>query len=298
MNEKWWKRAIRFVKDYDSVIILVLGLVFYFILLIMCIFQMHRSSNLTTRNLALDTVPQKIHISLQVEDSLVSADPEMMAKIDSAIKAINVWNEYRDEKFLNGLNDLRQETNNVINKQNGWLSFWVAILALVGALFPLTFQLRTEHKLDTEMKEIAKKRNELEHSMLFSDISKLSFTLMSCGADREIINSIDRNALFNDFFDDICVKTGTFLNSLKTDKRLNIAGKRAYLMMVLCQLHSVYSVCVPLTFNQYKMRRLSKLIQSLGVIIGNLSQNNMNIGEQNLNNALDQVLTQMEQFRM
>lgn len=298
MNEKWWERSLRFVKDHDSGIIWVLGLVLYIILLIMCTSQMHRSSDLTTRNLVPDTLPQKIYISLQVEDSLVSTDPEMMEKMDSAIKAIKVWNEYRDEKFLHGLNDLRQETNNVINKQNGWLSFWLAILTLVGGLFPLAFQLRAQHKLDTEMKEIEKRRNKLESSLLFSDISKLSFTLISCSEDRGIENSIDRESLFNDFFVVICVKTSDFLNSIKTDKGLSLSEKRTYLMMVLSQLHSVYSVCITLTFNQYRTRRLSKLIQSLGVIIGNLSQNNMTIGEQNLNNALDQVLTQMEQFRM
>lgn len=298
MNNKLWERVFRFVKEHESGIIWVLGLVFYVIILIMCMSQMHRSSDLTTRNLVPDTLPQKIYISLQVEDSLVSLDPEMMAKMDSAIKAIEVWNEYRDEKFLHGLNDLRQETNNVINKQNGWLSFWLAMLALVGGLFPLAFQLRTQHKLDTEMKEIEKRRNQLESSMLFSDISKLSFTLMSCGADRGIISSIDRKSLFNELFDVICEKTSNFLNLIKTDNVLSVTEKRTYLMMVLSQLHSVYSICASLTFNQYKMRRLSMLIQSLGVVIGNLSQNNMNIGEQNLNNALDQVLTQMEMFRM
>ena len=298
MNDKWWGRIPLFVKEHESGIIWGLGLVFYVILLIMCISQMHKSSDVTNRNLVPDTLPQKIYISLQVEDSLVLADPLMMAKMDSTIEAIKVWNEFRDERFLHGLNDLRQETNNIINKQNGWLSFWLAILALVGALFPLTFQLRAEHKLDTEMKELEKKRNELESSMLFSDVSKLSFTLMSCSEDRGIINSIDRGSLFNEFFDDICVKTGAFFYSIKTNNRLSNAEKRTYLMMLLSQLHSVYSVCVPLTFSQYRIRRLSMLIQSLGVIIGELSQNQMNIGDQQLHNALEQVLTQMNLFRM
>lgn len=38
------------------------------------------------------------------------------------------------------LDDIRQETNNIINKVNGWLGFWIAVLALVGGIIPIIIQ--------------------------------------------------------------------------------------------------------------------------------------------------------------
>lgn len=40
------------------------------------------------------------------------------------------------------VNDYRQETNNLINKMNGWLGFWIGILALLGVVIPLAWQIR------------------------------------------------------------------------------------------------------------------------------------------------------------
>lgn len=38
--------------------------------------------------------------------------------------------------------DLRQETNNVINKVNGWLAFWMGIMAILGVFVPIALQFK------------------------------------------------------------------------------------------------------------------------------------------------------------
>lgn len=38
--------------------------------------------------------------------------------------------------------DLRQETNNMINKVNGWLSFWMGIMAILGVFIPIALQFK------------------------------------------------------------------------------------------------------------------------------------------------------------
>ncbi|MDE5888373.1 MAG: hypothetical protein K2H46_12420 [Muribaculaceae bacterium] len=40
------------------------------------------------------------------------------------------------------VDDYRQETNNLINKMNGWLAFWIGIIALLGVIVPLAWQIR------------------------------------------------------------------------------------------------------------------------------------------------------------
>lgn len=38
--------------------------------------------------------------------------------------------------------DLRQETNNMINKVNGWLSFWMSVMAVLGVFVPIALQFK------------------------------------------------------------------------------------------------------------------------------------------------------------
>lgn len=46
----------------------------------------------------------------------------------------------RENKRLN--DDIRQETNNIVNKMNAWLAFWIAALAFVGVIIPIALQFK------------------------------------------------------------------------------------------------------------------------------------------------------------
>ena len=35
------------------------------------------------------------------------------------------------------IDDVRQETNNIINKMNGWLGFWMGVMAILGVFVPI-----------------------------------------------------------------------------------------------------------------------------------------------------------------
>ena len=72
-------------------------------------------------------------ISLNVDkDSMLNK--QSSEKLDS-LKCL--LQKSKKEEYAEGINDVRQETNNIINKINGWLSFWLAILALIGGVLPV-----------------------------------------------------------------------------------------------------------------------------------------------------------------
>lgn len=48
--------------------------------------------------------------------------------------------------------DLRQESNNLINKMNGWLAFWIGIIALLGVFIPIAMQFKLSHESQEEQK--------------------------------------------------------------------------------------------------------------------------------------------------
>lgn len=79
-------------------------------------------------------------------DSVVSV-PQMNSKTDSMILQMQL--EIAELKRYVGdiesinenlINDVRQETNNDINKLNGWLGFWIATSALLCIVVPMVFQ--------------------------------------------------------------------------------------------------------------------------------------------------------------
>lgn len=94
----------------------------------------------------------KIHL-----DSLLAYQDDILSKM--------VEIEYKNEILIS---DLRQETNNVINKMNGWLGFWIAVLALIGGFFPIFIQSnyfdRQQHEYEEAYKKMSAQYEEFYHN--------------------------------------------------------------------------------------------------------------------------------------
>lgn len=50
--------------------------------------------------------------------------------------------------------DLRQESNNLINKMNGWLGFCIGLIAVIGALVPIALNYKQHHDFKESKREI------------------------------------------------------------------------------------------------------------------------------------------------
>lgn len=62
------------------------------------------------------------------------------------------------------IDDVRQETNNIINKMNGWLGFWMGVMAILGVFVPIALQLKLyRENRDTEERLRQECKDELEH---------------------------------------------------------------------------------------------------------------------------------------
>jgi len=280
-----------------KVVALFCGL-FFVLFLVMCLFQMHKSGNPASRNVLPDSIPQKIEIIVTVSDSTV--DPLMMAKLDSTVKAVNLWNNYCENELIQGLNDLRQETNNVIDKQNGWLSFWIAILALVGTLLPFAVQLKLQFDEKQKVKEVrdelTKALSDQAKSKLYADISKLSFTLINCYDNKWSRDNIDRDDFWNDMLADLCKQTNKFIDSIVDTNDLH-NEYAFYLKMILMQLHAVYCVYIPIFSKSYKSRQLLELTHKIADILGKLT-NNKYSSMQELRGQLEIMQMHMSRFHL
>lgn len=61
------------------------------------------------------------------------------------------------------IDDCRQETNNIINKINGWLGFWMALLAIIGTLLPVLMAIKNANEAENRLKE---HKDELKEALL------------------------------------------------------------------------------------------------------------------------------------
>lgn len=81
--------------------------------------------------------------------------------------------------------DLRQETNNVLDKESAWLAFWITVLTIVGVICPLGYQIlnfQTEKeniaKLEESSEKLKKKNEELLEAFKIK-FNVLSFTTLT-----------------------------------------------------------------------------------------------------------------------
>lgn len=308
MSKNCCNKILTLLKNKESLIIWGMVGVLYVFLLLMCVLVMCHK-NTTNDSKLPECCIDKLSIDLQVKDSLGKVDPIVIEKIDTLISVVNKWNNYREENLSHGLNNLRQETNNVIEKQNAWLAFWIAILAIVGALIPALLQWRNERKLDSELEKINEQQDKIDKridnikdtidvNIKNSEIYQLSNTLISVIENIRYINLNDRTIYINMLLDELYIKTRKYFYSLRTTER-NI--DITHLRNVLLQLLSAYNVCRQLPVGRYKNRQLSMITNSINLILANLFTNTGDQGQRianNQNRLLERLLERMNTFRI
>lgn len=297
------------IKNYGTIIIAIFGCLLFFLLMWMCFSQMHQFGKTATRNVSNGVIPETIHITLpSSSDSMTIAKigseiTLFNAKMDSAILLINTWNMRCDEheRLQHGLNDLRQETNNVIDKQNGWLSFWIGILAIVGALIPFIFQMMGKQKIDSELEtvktqvaselqEVKKQRKEMESTKFVSKISEITFTLMECSESIWHIDDYDRNDYCQELLNKLSETTSSFFETINKNKTLDPYHES--LKMVLLQLLAAYNACKPLSIFKHRLKQLDKLTNDIGAILHDFHKKSF------IEYELNNVLRQMKEIRI
>ena len=121
------------MKNWQCVL-KITAIIAYIILLVMCCCMFFKSLKFEPR------LPLTNNYKLSVEvtgDSVLNNNDRL--ELDSLKQILQ---KSKKEEYAEGINDVRQETNNIINKINGWLSFWLAILTLIGGVLPVVLSWR------------------------------------------------------------------------------------------------------------------------------------------------------------
>lgn len=164
------------------------------------------------------------------------------AKIDSvsliALRdSVNLLCQRQQDWYANYLSDLRQESNNNINKYNGWLSFWVVLITILLTLVPLYVNYKAERqykrKIDNALSELRKdyeeelKSRQQEVDKLKKDIDALNshfrqlhvqqsaIGIGSVHAQKIFADTSRRDCYWHSFLNDFQLNLRDFVNDYK-----------------------------------------------------------------------------------
>lgn len=159
---------------------------------------------------ALDTSPKKTNydsIAL-VRDSLFVANmveaisrKQGEAPLDSFIMkelihqraAENLERGSSKEYILQkSIDDCRQETNNIINKINGWLGFWMALLAIIGTLLPVLMAIKNANEAENRLKEHKDELKDVLLSQMNVKINECNQSLCDLGLLSKDLKSLEK----------------------------------------------------------------------------------------------------------
>lgn len=222
--------------------------------------------------------------------------------------------------YENALNDLRQESNNIINKWNGWFSFWIALLALLAGVIPLLVQMKVAHdnkeQLKDKFKELESQEN-LNEKRLEKFIESINYRVdlilkdfnnknqdIRDGYDRfklaDIMNSFSvgwDNKLFTDckertiLLDSVLTHLKKLFNEyivcLKNNTEYN-ENQSIYLIELLILLHGILRKIYPLYTKNYKSRKVAQLIFDIECFITNISNKEI-VDKKDIKRMLEEI---------
>lgn len=127
------------------------------------------------------------------------------------------------------LSDIRQETNNIINKTNGWLGFWIAMAAFLGIGIPICSQLLISRELREDIEEL---KNKIELNKAHKFVAQMRF-----GVENKIITAQSGKNFAEYIWSEILANNEKRINCL-LEKRLSTASRREIqgILVQLCEL--------------------------------------------------------------
>lgn len=205
--------------------------------------------------------------------------------LDSLLNGLEVIDRKYKEYYSDALSDLRQESNNIINKWNAWFGFWISLLALLMGIVPLIIQFRIA---DRNKKRFEKERDylraelEKEKSKLQKEVGEQLNKMKSGLIRTEVVNEINaidigkNNKLLKDserriellsfFLKDLRNKLNDFISANKALDE-GVGNKYPDLLVVLIEMQNVVIKLLPYFQSKNKSRKFHDLQDKLQKLI-------------------------------
>lgn len=209
----------------------------------------------------------------------------------------------QNSHYENALNDIRQESNNIINKWNAWFSFWLALLAVLAGIIPMLMQIKVandnEKKINEEIKKLDEEKDNLQNKLneYYGSINyrvrewekqvselpnKISIgykqfrmadimNTFSIGWDNKLFTDCkERTRLLNSILTHLKALFDEYVTDLKKEEK----GEEhlVYVMELLIMLHGILKKLLPAYTKKYKSKKVMALIDNIERLIIAIAQ--------------------------
>lgn len=213
----------------------------------------------------------------------------------------------QNSHYENALNDLRQESNNIINKWNAWFSFWMALLAILAGIIPMLMQIKVandnEKRINEEISNLREGKNNLQEGidkklkeysecinyrvdMWQKQVNELPdkinlgykqfrmadiMNTFSIGWDNKLFTDCkERTRLLNSILAHLKTLFDEYVTDLRKEKRDE--EQLLYVMELLIMLHGILKKLLPTYTKNYKSKKVIALIDSIEQLIIAIAQ--------------------------
>lgn len=118
------------------------------------------------RTVAFEITTPKVEKNIGNSTQTDSVGTETELRLKNQIDSLRRDVVMLQDQHEHALDDLRQETNNIINKLNGWLGFWIAVCAIICGILPIVCQYFIVHQFEKEYKEDFRKQKDALERMI------------------------------------------------------------------------------------------------------------------------------------
>lgn len=205
-------------------------------------------------------INENLDSSYKKENNVITVGPQIVIQVDSMNKVVNTLPyDYLDhsESFIN---NIRQETNNNLDKLSAWLSFWIAVVALLGVFVPFSFQFfvykRDEEKLRSQKKELDILRKQYEIEIAKLNIRLFVMNYISVKEQRFLTENFENDDIWNYTCNNISRQLNKIHHSYNDDNE----NMRDILLPIYSCLLSLLSFAkINSTTSRYRTRQMEKV---------------------------------------
>lgn len=197
-----------------------------------------------------------IHLNkLPEKGNIVAVDPSFVGKIDSMAVIINTLQKDIITRQEHLINDIRQETNNNLDKMSAWLSFWIAVLALLGVFVPFAFQFFVYKRDEERLRQYRNKVESLNSKVAFLNIKLIGAGFVSLSEH----NMLADNANPQKIWDMTCNGIKTHIRQIKESLSSDGEISKDSLLSIYASLLNLLSVASANSeFTREQKRRMQK----------------------------------------
>lgn len=169
-----------------------------------------------------------------INEKLTVIDGDSLNETVKEIRAHISLIERQQEHFIA---DIRQEVNNCIEKYNGWLAFWISILAVLCGIIPVLLQYRLYKDGEEKIKA---KMSKMEQDILNSKCALLANSALVIMENQYIQDSDNRLSVINEIYQRAVGAFEELLQKIysKEDKHLT-KEEESLVVMTLTQLLTI-----------------------------------------------------------